>query len=235
MLLFVQENWKQILLSSLFGYFLGSINFAILITKYKKAPDIRTMGSKNAGFTNVFRSVGKRPAIFTLIFDLIKGLLAVGLGWLFFSTVTADTSVLAKECVTYGKYISGLFCILGHMFPIYFHFKGGKGVVTSVALILLTDWRVFCLIIITFFIAFIVTKIISLSVIICGVLFGPYTFLIVYYFDYIGSKNQLISHPFNYVIAVTACAIGISALVIIKHKDNIKRLLKGEEKKITKA
>lgn len=234
MISFIVANWWQILLTALAGYLLGSINFAVIITKkVMKNADIRQMGSGNAGFTNVLRSVGKGPAVFTIVFDFIKGILAVSIGWMLFSTVTGNSGVLLDEYTTYGKYIAGFFCILGHMFPVYFNFKGGKGVVTAAALILVQDWRVFLLVIATFLILFLITKIVSASVLVCGALYGIYTFLIAYFVDYLPNLDNTIPYTFTYVIAVTACSVGIGALVVIKHKDNIKRLMKGEEKKLT--
>lgn len=231
---FILANWWQILLSMIVAYLLGSINFAVIITKIvAKNQDIRNMGSGNAGFTNVLRSVGKIPAIFTITFDLLKGIIAVFIAGLVFTTVQHNSSVPLGEYVAYGKYLAGLCCILGHMYPIYFNFKGGKGVVTAAALMLVEDWRVFLLVIGTFLILFLITKIISVASIICGILYGGYTFAICYLCDYLPSLNTVMPHTITYVITTSLCAAGIGLLIVIKHKENIKRILKGEEKKIT--
>lgn len=234
MLSFITSNWWQILSSMLIAYLLGSINFAVIITRFvEKGKDIRDMGSGNAGFTNVLRSVGKGPAVFTILFDFIKGILAVFIAGLIFTTVTHSNEVELSEYIAYGKYLAGLCCIIGHMYPVFFGFKGGKGVVTAAALMLVEDWRVFLLIITTFLIVFLITKIISISSIICGILYGIYTFAVTYYFDFLPSQSQAVSHSFTYVIAASLFAFGIGMFVIVKHKENIKRILKGEEKKIT--
>lgn len=231
---FFISNWWRILIVAISGYLLGSINFAVIITKkVMKNADIRKMGSGNAGFTNVLRSVGKGPAIFTIVFDFIKGLLAALIGWFVFYTVALNSQSLLLEYATYGKYIGGFFCILGHMYPIYFNFKGGKGVVTAAALVLVQDWRVFLLVIGTFAIVFFITRIISASVLVCAVLYGVYTFLLAYFVDYKPSLLTNDPRTLFYVVAVTCFSFGIGLLVIIKHKDNIKRLINGEEKKIT--
>ncbi len=221
-------------ISALIAYLLGSINFAIIFTKITdKNTDIRKMGSGNAGFTNVLRSVGKGPAILTIVFDFLKGIIAVLISWWMFSAAHAGSAQTAYEYCVYGKYLAGLFAIVGHMFPVFFGFKGGKGVVTAAALMAVVDWRVFLLILVTFLILFFATKIISLSSIICGILYGIYTFIFSYFVDYIPSLSSDNPFTLRYVIISTICAAAIGWLVIFKHKENIKRILKGEEKKIT--
>ena len=207
--------WWMILLSALIAYLLGSINTAVLVTGIvtKGKKDIRQMGSGNAGFTNVLRSVGKVPAIITIVCDALKCIIAVLIGGL----------------INCGKYVAGIFCILGHSYPVYFHFKGGKGVVTAAALMLTEDWRVFIAIIVTFLIIFLCSKIISLASVLCAILYAPYTFAMTFIFDFIIYKD----YSLTYVIFSTAAALLIGVFVLVKHKENIKRLLKGEEKKIT--
>lgn len=188
------------------------------------------MGSGNAGFTNVLRSVGKVPAIVTIVCDALKCVVAVLIGGFIFSFASPDSlnTALTNEVVNCGKYIAGIFCILGHSYPVYFNFKGGKGVVTAAALMLVEDWRVFLCILTTFLIIFLVTKIISAASITCAVLYAPYTFAITFIFDYINGGYSL-----AYVLLSTFAALVIGVFVAVKHKDNIKRLLRGEEKKIT--
>lgn len=230
-LTFVTENWWRFVIAALAAYLLGSINTAVLVTRIvtKGKKDIRKMGSGNAGFTNVLRSVGKIPAIITIVCDALKCVIAVLFGGFIFSFIAADTQILSNEFVNCGKYIAGIFCILGHSYPVYFHFKGGKGVVTAAALMAIEDWRVFVCIITTFLIIFLITKIISASSIICAVLYAPYTFGATFIFDYLSGSG----YSLTYVLLSTAAALVIGVFVIVKHKENIKRLLKGEEKKIT--
>ena len=161
---FLMNGWWQIIVTAVVAYLLGSINFAIIITKIvDKKKDIREMGSGNAGFTNVLRSVGKGPAVFTIVFDFLKAIIAVVVGGLLFSTILANGDVQSAEFSAYGKYLAGLCCIMGHMFPVYFGFKGGKGVVTTAALMAVADWRVFLVVLGIFAIVFVCSKIISLS------------------------------------------------------------------------
>lgn len=221
----ILNNWYFILGAVVIAYLLGSINTAVIVTRIvtKGKKDIRDMGSGNAGFTNVLRSVGKVPAIFTIVCDALKAIIAVYVGGLLFSFMSVgDLSI--ENVAKIGMYISGFACIIGHSYPIYFHFKGGKGIVTAAGMMLVLDWRVFLLILGTFLIVFICSKIISLSSLVSAVLFGFYTFILAYFADH-GSAL--------YVTFCTVASFGIGLFVIIKHKDNIKRLMKGEEKKIT--
>ena len=230
-LYFLADNWWRFLVTALAAYLLGSINTAVMVTGIvtKGKKDIRQMGSGNAGFTNVLRSVGKVPAIVTIVCDALKCVVAVLLGGFIFSFIAADSQILSSEFVNCGKYIAGIFCILGHSYPVYFHFKGGKGVVTAAALMLTEDWRVFLCILATFLIIFLISKIISAASITCAVLYAPYTFVMTFVFDYLNGGGYSLA----YVLLSTFAALIIGIFVVVKHKENIKRLLRGEEKKIT--
>ena len=222
--------WWVWLLTAVIAYLLGSINPAVIVTKIwtKGKKDIRDMGSGNAGFTNVLRSVGKVPAIITIVCDALKCVIAVLLGGLFFTLIAGD-GVYQPLVMNVGKYLAGIFCILGHSFPLYFHFKGGKGVVSAAALMLTEDWRVFLMVLATFLIIFLISWIISLGSIVSAIIYGPYTFLATFFFDKL-VYGELPS--IGYVVLSTCAALIIGVFVTVKHKDNIKRLLRGEEKKI---
>ena len=211
--------------TAVIAYLIGSINPAILITRAFSGKDIRTQGSGNAGFTNVLRSVGALPAVLTILSDFLKGVISV-----LAMTVTNDVAPL--EYVKYGRYLAGVFVIIGHSFPLYFGFKGGKGVVTAAALMSVVDFRVFLMIIATFLIVFAFTKIISLGSVVCASLYPVYTCVIVYFCDYIplmGTPDEL---RFRFVLVSTAFAAVIGLMVVIMHSENLKRLFKGQEKKI---
>ena len=197
------------------AYLIGSLNPAIIITRLKTGKDIRTMGSGNAGFTNVLRSVGKGPAIATIVCDYLKGIIGVLIGWWIFSQLTVTNDVAPVEYVIYGRYLAGLFVILGHSFPIYYGFRGGKSVVTANALMLVVDWRVFLIVLGTFLIIFFATKLISLGSIICAGLYPVYTLLITYFLDYLpnlGTENEL---RFRFVLISTGCAFLVGAIIIV--------------------
>ena len=139
------------------GYLLGSINFAIVISRLFYKQDIRTLGSGNAGMTNVLRNFSKKGAAATLSGDVLKGILSVLIGnWAFMLLVPSMLPL-------YGAYIGGIAAILGHMFPIYFGFKGGKGVAVSGGVIIAVQ-PVLALILLTVFLLIVVfTKIVSLG------------------------------------------------------------------------
>ena len=220
------------LITAAAAYLIGSMNPAILITKAFTGKDIRAMGSGNAGFTIVLRSVGTFPAILTIACDYLKGIVAVVIGYWIFASMTVTNDVASLEYVKYGRYLAGMLCIIGHSFPIYFGFKGGKGVVTANALMLVVDFRVFLLILGTFLVIFFCTKLISLGSITCASLYPVYTCLVTFFFDYIpllGTGDEL---RFRFVLVSTAFATVVGLTVVLMHKENIKRLINGEEKKI---
>ncbi|MBQ9516081.1 MAG: glycerol-3-phosphate acyltransferase, partial [Ruminococcus sp.] len=132
-------TWDSVIrtvLTAVIAYLIGSFNPAIVVTKLKTGQDIRTLGSGNAGFTNVLRSVGTGPAIITIVCDYLKGILAVLIGWWLFSSMPITNDVARIEYVKYAGYLAGTFVIIGHSFPIFYKFRGGKGVVTANALML---------------------------------------------------------------------------------------------------
>lgn len=225
-------NWYLFLAAAVIAYLIGSINPAVIVTKVvtKGKRDIRDMGSGNAGFTNVLRSVGKVPAIITIVCDALKCIAAVFIAYflfVWFAKLPLEDEWFRRCFFNCVKYFAGVFCILGHSFPLYFHFKGGKGIVTAAALMLASDWRVFLLILGTFLIVFIISKIISLASITGAALYAPYTFFVTFVFDHLLTRECL-----WYVLISTGCALLIGIFAIIMHKENIKRLLRGEEKKI---
>ena len=210
------------------SYLLGSINVAIIVTKLFTGKDIRTMGSGNGGFTNVMRSVGTTAGIITFIGDFLKCVIAVVLGGIIFKTMSGDSANIV-ELAGYGKYLGGMCCFIGHIFPVYFKFKGGKGVVTMAALAAVINFPVFLICFVVFAIIFLCTKIVSISSILSAVVLVIATLTVNYFYDY----KALGAVSFKYVVIVSILTLVISSAMIIKHKANIQRLLKGEEKKLT--
>ena len=228
------SNWYWFLAAAVIAYLLGSINPAVIVTRVvtRGKKDIRNMGSGNAGFTNVLRSVGKVPAIITIVCDALKCIVAVFAAYFLFLWFVVGNLPVKDEwfvrCfLTCVKFYAGVFCILGHSFPLYFHFRGGKGIVTAAALMLASDWRVFLLILGTFLLVFIITHVISKASITGAIVYAPATFFCTFVFDHLLTRPCL-----WYVIITTFCALLIGIFAIIKHKDNIKRILNGEEKQI---
>ena len=218
-------------LTALAGYLLGSINWSIILTwLFKDREDIREFGSGNAGMTNVLRTVGKKAAVLTFAGDFLKCVVALLLSQAF-------VALLAPESVEFygvARYVAGVACVLGHIFPVYYGFRGGKGVVTSAAMIALTDWRVFLLVLLTFAIVFAAKRIVSLASVVCAALYPVFTFLFLFLVEFSGS--HLANHgdrSLAYVLFATAASLFIGLTVVVKHKANIGRLLRGEEKPIT--
>ncbi|MBR5295190.1 MAG: glycerol-3-phosphate 1-O-acyltransferase PlsY [Clostridia bacterium] len=186
------------------SYLLGSINSAVIISKSIYGNDVRNFGSGNAGMTNMFRSFGKKAGFLTLGGDVLKALISVVLGFCLLGSP--------------GQYIAGFFCMIGHIFPIYFKFKGGKGVIVSAITILLIDPLVFLVLVLIFGLMFAATQIISASSI-TAAFFYP---MVVYAFNF--ERPSIVYFLFSLLMAV---------FVIAMHKDNIHRLLNKTEKKFT--
>ena len=189
-------------------YLLGSINFAIIISGKRFNDDVRSHGSGNAGMTNMLRTYGKRAAALTLGGDALKAIVAALVGY-FMMGMT-------------GAYIAGFFCVLGHTFPIFFKFKGGKGVVTAAASMLMCNPLVFLVLLVLFVVIVGIWRYISLGSIMCALLYP----VVLNGVD----KILLPQHTSGiYIIFVILTAV----LVVLKHKDNIKRLLEGKENKLS--
>lgn len=215
------------LVMMIISYLLGSISFSIIFTKMFSKDDIRTMGSGNAGTTNVLRSVGKRAAVLTFLFDIIKCVISVLLTKYILVYMCAVSNA-PTYIVHYGIYLSGFCCTIGHMYPVYFKFKGGKGVVTATTMMALADWRVFLAVFGLFIIVFSIWRIVSLGSIIGGIVYPVTTFLITFFVDY--KSNASVS--FKYTLIVTAITALMSGIVIFKHSGNIERMINGTEKRL---
>lgn len=226
----IQNIFLAIFLTALVAYLLGSVNSSILITRlFGQKTDIRKMGSGNAGATNVLRSVGRLPAALTFVFDFLKCVLAVLAGRAIFSYFFQIPGIAPQVIEQTGAYIAGIVCILGHIFPLYFGFRGGKGVVTSIAMIMIIDWRVSIIVWAAFFIAVIFSKMISLGSV-CGAGIYPFaTFFMTYFYDYHSSAAV----PLSYVVIATVSSFIIGCIIIIKHWGNIQRIRNGTEKKVS--
>ncbi len=206
-------DYGLVALVILAAYLLGSLNFSIVISGLFHRVDIRNYGSGNAGSTNAYRVMGKKWAAVVMIGDILKSLLAVSIGaWLLGPPGFEPT----------GKILGGLFVIIGHIFPLYFGFRGGKGVITAAATIAMIDWRVFLIVFAVFCIMFVITRWVSLGSIIgvAGVPVGMYFF-------HSGEGRTTL------VLVALSCAF--SLLVIFMHRENIKRIFKGEEKRFSFA
>lgn len=205
----------------LIGYLLGSCNFSIIVVRLIKGEDIRTMGSKNAGLTNTLRCAGKGCALLTLIGDLGKGVFAVFLSRLICGSLEAGIS--PDNNTYYIGYVAGLFAIIGHILPLYYGFKGGKGVLVGVSTFIIVDWRVFCILIGIFIVVLSISKYVSLSSITATACCPPLIFII-----------ELISGTsMGLCLLYAVISIPMAAIVIWMHRSNIQRLKEGTENRFS--
>ena len=196
------------------AYLLGSINFAVIFANIFLKKDVRELGSGNAGTTNVMRTAGFLPGALTFICDALKGFAACFIGKMLFIHAFPDTIPWV-----YVAYMCGVACMLGHVFPIFFRVKGGKGVATSVGIFAVCCPIAIIIGLTVFALGVFITRIVSLSSLIATV--TVISLSLVFY----DSEANII------IPALLSITMGVT--VFLKHKDNIKRLVKGEEKKIT--
>lgn len=195
----------SIALVCVLGYLLGGINGAILLSKLVEKDDVRRHGSGNAGFTNFFRNYGKRTSLLVILIDAAKAAVSCLLGgWL-----------LGKYGLrTEGMLLGGLAATLGHDFPAFLGFRGGKGIVCGFATALVTDWRVGLILFAVFALVYFLTHYVSLASVLCAL-----GFFVSFWLFYPG-------RPF--VLILSGC---LSALAIFLHRENIGRLVRGQERK----
>ena len=197
---------------AIIAYLLGSISFSVIISKKMAGFDVRDKGSKNAGSTNVLRTVGKKAAILTLIGDCLKGIVAILIAFVVGKIRQELDGALLVQ-------LAGIFVVVGHTFPIFFKFKGGKGVATSLGVLLLTNWQIGLICLVFALVLMALTRFVSLGSVAAAVLFPVLTIFI--------TNNYLV--PGNYIIF----GIILAVLVIFNHRENIKRLLEGKENKLS--
>lgn len=200
------------LLTAVAAYLIGSVDFSIITTRLFARTDVRQHGSGNAGTTNVLRTAGKLPAALTFVGDFCKCVIAVLVGRFLFHFF--GTTAMAPAYIT-GT--AGIFCILGHIFPLFFGFRGGKGVATTAGLALMVDWRGFIVGMSLFVILVLVTRIVSLSALIAV---GSMPFVV---YGFLGFRGPAAGLPDAAVMLVAA------VFIFMKHHANIKRLLAHAE------
>lgn len=209
------------IISALISYLLGSINFAVIMSNLFEKKDVREMGSGNAGMTNVLRNFGPIPGILTFLGDALKAISGVFIGMYIFAPLINDIYVTQLDKAYIG-YVCALFAMLGHIFPVFFQFRGGKGIVVAISSIFMLDWRVGLVLLSIFLIVVLISGIVSISSII-GALAFPITAFIF---------NLLDTRSFTYIVICLIFGVLMATLTIFMHRENIKRLIKGEEKKL---
>lgn len=198
----------------LVAYLIGSISFSIIISKKMAGFDVREKGSGNAGATNMLRSVGKKAAALTLLGDALKGvvaiLFAVIVGWI---AKNSDKALLVQ--------IAGIAVVIGHTFPILFGFKGGKGVATSLGVLLMTNWKIGLICLVFALVLMALTKMVSMGSVGAAILFPVLVMFI--------NTNFVVTEGSGYFVY----SIILACLVVFNHRSNIQRILNGTENKLS--
>ena len=197
---------------ALIAYLIGSINFSVILSKKMAGFDVREKGSGNAGTTNMLRAVGKKAAIITLVCDILKGVVAILIAMLIGNIVDGSNGALLVQ-------IAGIAVIIGHTFPVFFKFKGGKGVATSLGVLIMSNWQIGLICLVFALVLMALTQMVSVGSIAAAILYPVLTLFI--------PQNYIVSG--NYLIY----SIILAFLVVFNHRENVKRLLNGTENKIS--
>lgn len=204
---------------AIIAYLIGSVNFSILISKKIAGFDVREKGSGNAGTTNMLRSVGKKAAAITLICDILKGVVSIVIAIIVGNIVkNLDRELLLQ--------IAGIAVVIGHTFPIFFGFKGGKGVATSLGVLLMSNWQIGLICLVFALVLMVLTRMVSLGS--CGatVLFPVLTLFINQHYTVLTEgKSGRVYFVYSVILAI---------IVLYNHRSNIKRILNGTENKLGK-
>ena len=203
---------------AIIAYLIGSINFSFIISKKMAGYDVREKGSGNAGTTNMLRSVGKKAALITLICDILKGVVSIGLAII----IGNIAKYLDRELLLQ---IAGIAVVLGHTFPIFFGFKGGKGVATSLGVLLMSNWQIGLICLVFALVLMILTRMVSLGSCVAAVLFPVLTLFINQHYTVLTEgKNGNVYFVYSIILAI---------IVLYNHRENIKRILNGTENKLS--
>lgn len=201
---------------AILSYLLGSLNFGVILSNTVKKEDVRDSGSGNAGTTNMMRTYGKTLGLLTIAGDILKVMVAI---WIAFKIMDVEELKVTLDNVSdypqvVLKSFAGLFAVLGHIFPCFFKFKGGKGVATSGGMVIMIDWRIALILLVIFALTILITKYVSLGSILMAV-FYP-VFIGIFYKD----------------IILVLIATVFTIIVVVAHRENVKRLINHTENKI---
>jgi len=203
-----------LVITAIIAYVIGSINFSVLISKKFAGFDVRDKGSGNAGTTNMLRNVGKKAAAITLVCDILKGVAAILIGLIISKIAKNTNGALILQ-------VAGIAVVIGHTFPVFFEFKGGKGVATALGVILTMNWQVGLICLAFAIIIIAVTRMVSAGSVTAAVLYPILTIF--------GVKSASLMVGGNYTIF----GIILALIVIFNHRENIKRIIEGKENKIS--
>lgn len=210
-----------LIISAIISYLLGSLNFGIIISKSLNKDDVRSHGSGNAGSTNMLRNYGKKHAVMTIIGDMLKVAIAIFISFVIVRKIgnislseNSGALILGIDARMFTKSFSGLFCVLGHIFPCFFGFKGGKGVATAGGMVFMIDWRIALILLAIFAIIVLITKYVSLGSIAMAVFYPVFIFV------------------FYKSLPLTLLSLIFTLIVVLAHRENIKKLINHTESKI---
>lgn len=205
------------ILMAVIAYAIGSVNFSVILSKKIAGFDVREKGSGNAGSTNMLRSVGKGAALLTLVLDILKGVVAILIARFIVGNIAdeANKAILVQ--------LAGFFVVFGHTFPVFFGFKGGKGVATALGVLLLVQPLIggICLVFALVVMAF--TRMVSLGSIMAAILFPVLTIFIT------PENHSYLASGYTYIFF----GIAMAALVIFNHRANLKRIYDGTENRLS--
>ncbi len=205
------------IIMAIIAYAIGSVNFSVIFSKKIAGFDVREKGSGNAGTTNMLRTVGKKAAAITLVCDILKGVVSIGIAILLGNIPDVNKELLVQ--------IAGVAVILGHTFPVFFGFKGGKGVATSLGVLLLSNWQIGLICLVFALVLMILTRMVSVGSCAAAVLFPILTlFINDHYTVLTEGKSGSVYFIYSVILAV---------IVLFNHRSNIKRILNGTENKVS--
>ena len=206
------------ILIAIIAYLIGSINFSVILSKKMAGFDVRQKGSGNAGTTNMLRSVGKKAAAITLICDILKGVVSIGIAILVGYLFNAQNKSILVQ-------IAAIAVVIGHTFPIFFGFKGGKGVATSLGVLIMTNWQIGLICLAIAIIIMAITKMVSLGSCMAAIAFP----LLTYFAANIFENAYIVKEGSSYFVY----SIILAVIVLFNHRSNIKRIITGKENKLS--
>lgn len=206
----------KLVIVAVLSYMLGSLNFGIILSRRIENDDVRNHGSGNAGTTNMLRNYGKGISALTIAGDMLKVMVAIIIAKLIVSADALSAySMFQSNEVIVIKSFAGFFAVLGHIFPCFFGFKGGKGVATSGGMVFMIDWKIALILLAMFIIVVLITKYVSLGSLVMAFFYPVFIFI------------------FYKSLILTAIGVVFALIVFIAHRQNIVKLCKGTENKIT--
>ncbi len=206
------------IIMAIIAYLIGSVNFSIIISKKIAGFDVREKGSGNAGTTNMLRSVGKKAALITLVCDILKGVISIVIAIILGNIIKDSNKELLLQ-------IAGISVVLGHTFPIFFQFKGGKGVATSLGILLMSNWQIGLICLVFALVLMILTRMVSLGSCAAAVLFPVLTLFINQHYTILTEgKSGSVYLIYSIILAI---------IVLYNHRENIKRIMNGTENRLS--